>query len=858
MGRTAAQQAGIRQLLKEMLKDPAVASDLRARAQEAVPGAACSSRGSREAGLVTVTTDQRRWMEQKVATKHWSKLSKEEKKAFCEQAEVHADDATVPAGSAGKKRGADAEEAPAPAEPKKQKPAYQPLANVVAKTRARRVTALAEELLKHASANDAAETLAAAVKAVGATWPDFGAEAQQQIFRANGSQECANCSALLRGICGTPCFSSPNPPDGVRSAQDHIDRVVRGIFPSLQAVQKQGYNIGRIRWDASGRDRMPERAPRGRKSKQDDEVQIARVRAALEEHSQGSSRLCFNRQAGEWMLVNTLTADKTHIFNQQDAVSANMSLSTMSRIMRKHLANYKPAWVESDWCIYCHDLDRKVMPQVKEAVAQHRQVLTGYMEHYFEAFDNYVTSASLSEKPGLHLRELQHYIWHHCERDPCRKHQGGDFPCGQGRLRARGSGFPQRRRTDLHGAEAEACNHLRGLSKLLDSYLFHRSANEHQKPVLTQLQTKPEAGHVTLLSDWKELVTLPIRARQTGEEFYAQARKEISVFGCVLSERKAPSSAEVVTTRILILSDILDHTSARACQCIALALRQRRGTEQVKTYHLVSDAGPHFRAYENLWFNCVVLPQKLKAQVITHFGVEKHMKSEADRLFGMLEQYLAKARTRRIDIIEMEDLQKVVESMHAEQKARDPTTSPLVVLLDQTSKKIPAEQRFKLMAEGFRISKTYCVSSTPWPANKRFGVKVCNHTFSSMVASTDITSQASLVPAEDKHLEYRRGFWSDGRKGWDTAPEALGRHAETALTRRQKVQEHLLPAGANQVYSETVTQSQFEALVQKRQLQLTQRKQRRDQRRNPDNAAPASSEESSSSSSSSSSDTSRG
>ena len=162
----------------------------------------------------------------------------------------------------------------------------------------------------------------------------------------------------------------------------------------------------------------------------------------------------------------------------------------------------------------------------------------------------------------------------------------------------------------MRAAEADACNELQGFTKLLDAYLFHQAANEHQKPALTRLQEQPEQKSVTVRSDWKELVTLPLRARQTGEEFYAQARKEISVFGSMISKHKPTSPNHVLKTRVLILSDILDHTSARACQCGEMALGLRQGDQALDGVHLVSDSGPHFCGYENLWFNCCVLPKK--------------------------------------------------------------------------------------------------------------------------------------------------------------------------------------------------------------------------------------------------------
>ena len=230
------------------------------------------------------------------------------------------------------------------------------------------------------------------------------------------------------------------------------------------------------------------RRPRGRPSKRNDPELIASVLAQLNAHSQDSSRVCFDKTEGSWVQVQTLTRDATSIWHEQEELRQNMSLRTMRRIMKQHLAHFKPAWSVSDMCIYCVDLQKKVLPQSEELITGVRQRLEAFMGSYFEAFDEYANTVQLKSKPGLHLRELRHYIWHHSEAQPCQKHSSHSFPCGRLADRARGSGFPQNQRVQLHALEAECCVKLQAQAKLLDGYLFHRSANEHQKPILTKLQ----------------------------------------------------------------------------------------------------------------------------------------------------------------------------------------------------------------------------------------------------------------------------------------------------------------------------------------------------------------------------------
>ena len=64
----------------------------------------------------------------------------------------------------------------------------------------------------------------------------------------------------------------------------------------------------------------------------------------------------------------------------------------------------------------------------------------------------------------------------------------------------------------------------------------------------------------------------------------------------------------------------------------------------------------------------VVIPSKLPAPVVSHYGIEKHMKSSADRLFRLLNTYLDRDRTNRVNITTSEDLCKVVSDQIKRQR----------------------------------------------------------------------------------------------------------------------------------------------------------------------------------------------
>lgn len=376
------------------------------------------------------------------------------------------------------------------------------------------------------------------------------------------------------------------------------------------------------------------------------------------------------------------------------------------------------------------DLKKQILPSTEKLLADVRSELIQFMEGYFDQWDAFKASEGLEDKPGLHLRSLRHYIYHHSARTPCRQHAEHAFPCGLAQLRSRQSEFPQKQRVSLHAKEADLCLQLQSMSKLLDAYLFHRSANELQKPAMLRLLEEPPAKSVVVLSDFKELVTLPLRAVKSGEEFYATARKELSVFGSILAERKSDVDPTVLWTRVLIVSDVLDHTSCRASQCIDTVLKQRRGSGPADEIHLLSDAGPHFRSYEAMHHSCCVLPLAHKARVCVHWGVEKHFKSEADRLFALLARYIKDAQVKQHDLLDTDDLCDWVGKRASEARKLDPTSPFVVVIKDVEPQKKPAEDRYSLSVKHFHITRTYCVSSCPVTnARSRLGVRIYNHIF---------------------------------------------------------------------------------------------------------------------------------
>ena len=249
------------------------------------------------------------------------------------------------------------------------------------------------------------------------------------------------------------------------------------------------------------------------------------------------------------------------------------------------------------------------------------------MANYFEAWDAHcaATGLNLEAQPGLYLQDFEHFIRRHCESKPCTEHRNTSFPCGLFHLRKRGSTFPQKDRFDLHQQEALAGHELRALFKLLLGYLHHREAKEVQHKAISALLAEPPLGTVVLLSDWKELETLPQCWQATGDQFFAQARHEISIWGAEIVEHAESSTAEkpqVIRTQLVILSKILDHTALRTNQLVRIALEKRQSSRTMERLCVISDCGPHYRSLESCAHHLVTLHQSHECSVEIHWGCE--------------------------------------------------------------------------------------------------------------------------------------------------------------------------------------------------------------------------------------------
>ena len=100
-----------------------------------------------------------------------------------------------------------------------------------------------------------------------------------------------------------------------------------------------------------------------------------------------------------------------------------------------------------------------------------------------------------------------------------------------------------------------------------------RAAKEfqNQKPPRSSPLEEPASRTITILEDFDEQVALQLRAVKKGQESMPRREKRYPL----LAERRSDTDDTLLWTRVLIVSDVLDHTCARASQRIEMALQRR-------------------------------------------------------------------------------------------------------------------------------------------------------------------------------------------------------------------------------------------------------------------------------------------
>lgn len=175
-------------------------------------------------------------------------------------------------------------------------------------------------------------------------------------------------------------------------------------------------------------------------------------------------------------------------------------------------------------------------------------------------------------------------------------------------------------------------------------FYFHHSALRTQSRLsYNDAISNIQPNECIITIDWKENIAINRGPVELSQHFYHRSMR--SVFGCMLVYRD-PITSEVQHRYVDLVSESLSHDSISAFEQLQLALLDTLPQLQhIKTLHIWSDTGPHFRSQEFLCNVLFVLPQTLldkgcSVEINHHFFVEAHGKSPVDAHFSLLSVWL--------------------------------------------------------------------------------------------------------------------------------------------------------------------------------------------------------------------------
>ena len=214
-------------------------------------------------------------------------------------------------------------------------------------------------------------------------------------------------------------------------------------------------------------------------------------------------------------------------------------------------------------------------------IANMRADLHATYDKYFQHFDDAETVASDNPDPASLCRKYLLYVNQHTQK-----------------YRKELQAVSRKLIFALHEKEGPVEYELQWLCKLVAAYQFHRVSSNLQSDACSAHIDALGPGEAILWCDWKQNLSIPMTHVQTGDQYWATARAEVSCFGAVLflgQEAERPRKINV-----LLLSDIIEHTALAASQQLSILAKELRDVSSITCWF---DAGPHFRTYSLLaWF----------------------------------------------------------------------------------------------------------------------------------------------------------------------------------------------------------------------------------------------------------------
>ena len=304
---------------------------------------------------------------------------------------------------------------------------------------------------------------------------------------------------------------------------NELDHAVVHSFPGLQQIRNCQHQMG----DKHYKSILQEKAP----LKQDSSVTsnlggrpslvpaadvIAFAKEILDENTKESERVVIVGRGSKRKMViaKHLTQTKYRIWCSNKKLRQRISWTTFRRMLRIHFPHVRNPRRNTDVCSHCKTYRTVVLPTAKKCVQKIREALCRVCPMYFQAFDN---KAHTLEDDGEFFEIFRAFI-HPREQTAARDDMRKDLS--------------RTVRLRLHSLEAEALRRLTPQVELVQAYEWHQVSARRQSLFLKSMRDGALPRSTALVQvDFKENVKYPMSPDETGDEWHAQSKLSLTVFG---------------------------------------------------------------------------------------------------------------------------------------------------------------------------------------------------------------------------------------------------------------------------------------------------------------------------------------
>ena len=245
------------------------------------------------------------------------------------------------------------------------------------------------------------------------------------------------------------------------------------------------------------------------------------VRETLEQNTIDSERVVVSGRGDEKQLVlaKHLSKKLGRIWSETPELREKLSLMSLRRMVRRHFPHIRRPRRETDVCEHCRHLTEKLYPKASRATVKHRREIEAIMPTYFAAFNARPVIKEAKDKKDVtsYLENFLRFVNitnSHAQNDSARDALG------------RGG------RLSLHQAEARANHQLQPHLEILQAYEWHQISARRQGEYLQSLRSGGLPATAGLIqTDFKENIKYPLGPKESAEEWHAQNKLALSVFG---------------------------------------------------------------------------------------------------------------------------------------------------------------------------------------------------------------------------------------------------------------------------------------------------------------------------------------